>query len=207
MTYLFCPYSQTFLFSTQDTLSCPPLYQSRSAADSEAACDLLHYIAISFRPCLDMSLRKLPVINERVRLTAEHFQASTEHATAAQENAEMIGHLIVITKMNSEMFKANYPKLSSLHSILIELYGLGSVPLVYVTNMHMYLDRFLSDEFENLRYRNQLLTLKAFYDHLHDYHSNRASSLDLSLLTLLAIRDDSFSEPRPTRPLPSLTLS
>lgn len=55
--------------------------------------------------------------------------------------------------------------------------------------MHMYLDRFLSDEFENLRYRNQLLTLKAFYDQLHDYHSNGASNLDLSLLTLLAIRD------------------
>lgn len=77
-----------------------------------------------------MSLRKLPVINERVSLTAEHFQASTEHAAAAQENAEMIGNLIAFTEMNSEMFQVNYPRLSSLHSILIELYGLGSVPLV-----------------------------------------------------------------------------
>ena len=121
-----------------------------------------------------MSLCKLPVLNERIRLTAEHFQASTEHAAAAQGNVEMIGTLIAITKMDSETFQFYYPGLSSLHSIPIELYGLGSVHLLY----------------GNLGYRNQLLTLKAFYDPLHDYHSKKASSLDLSLLALLAIRDE-----------------
>ena len=156
-----------------------------------------------------MSLRKLPVINERVRLIAEHFQASTEHAATAQENAEMIGNHVVITEVNSEMFQANYPKLSFLHSLLLELYGLGSVPLMYVTNMNMYLDSFLSDEFENLWYRNHLLPLKAFYDHLRDYHSNRASSVDLSLLTLLAIRDKLLlrAQTHHTTPLPDLVLS
>ena len=107
------------------------------------------------------------------------------------------------------MFQANYPRLSSLHSILLELYGLGSVPLVYVTNMNIYLDRFLSDEFKNLCYWNQLLPLKAFYDHLRDYYSNRASSLDLSLLTLLAIRDELLLRAQTTQatPLADLVLS
>ena len=137
-----------------------------------------------------MSLRKLPVIEQRIRLTAELFQGSNEHAITAQANEELIGDLVVATEMSSEMFQANYPRLSSLHSTLIELYGLGFVPLAYVTNMSMYLDRFILDEFENLRYRSQLLDLEAFYDNLHAYHSIMASNLDISLITLLAIRDE-----------------
>ena len=139
-----------------------------------------------------MSLHKLPVLNERIRLAADHFQASTEHATAAQRNVEMIDTLIAITEMDSETFQVHYPGLSSLHSVPIELYGLGPVHLL----------------FGNLSYRNQLLTLKAFYDHLYDHHSNRASNLDLSLLTLLAIRDELLLRAKglPATPLSDLVL-
>ena len=136
-----------------------------------------------------MSLRKLPVIEQRVRLTAELFQASNEHADVAQENEEQIGDLVTITEIKSVMFQINHLRLSSLHSILIELYSLGFVPLADVTNMSRYWDRLILEEFENRHYRNQLLTLAGFYDSLHDFHSTRASNLELSLLTLLAIRD------------------
>ena len=149
-----------------------------------------------------MALRKLPVLDERVRLAAELLQASSEQAIVAQANEELVGDLVIVTELNSEMFQANYPKLSSLHSILIDLYGSGFDPLAYVTNMSMYLDRFILDEFENLRYRNQLLTLEAFYDNLHDFHSTRASNLELSLLTLLAIRDELLLRAQANQPTP-----
>ena len=137
-----------------------------------------------------MALRKLPVLDERVRLTAELLQASTEQAIVAQAHEELVGDLVLVTELNSEMFQDNYPKLSSLHSNLIDLYGSGFVPLVYVTNMTVYLDRFILDEFENLRCQSQLLALEEVYDNLHDYHSTRASNIELSLLTLMAIRDE-----------------
>ena len=137
-----------------------------------------------------MSLRKLPVVLQRVRLTAEHYEASNEHANMAQEYEEQIGDLVEITEMRSEMFQVHHLRLSSLHSILIELYSLGFVPLADVTNMSRYWDRLILEEFENRHYRNQLLTLEGFYDSLHDFHSTRASNLELSLLTLLAIRDE-----------------
>ena len=137
-----------------------------------------------------MALRKLPVLDERVRLTAELLQASTEQAIVPQAHEELVGDLVLVTELNPEMFQANYPKLSSLHSILIDLYGSGFVPLVYVTNMTVYLDRFILDEFENLRCQSQLLALEEVYDNLHDHHSTRASNIELSLLTLMAIRDE-----------------
>ena len=137
-----------------------------------------------------MALRKLPVLEQRVMLTDELFQASIDQAIVAQANEELVGDLVIVTELNSEMFQANFPRLSSLHSILLDLHGSGFVPLAYVTNMSMYLDCFIMDEFENLRYRNQLLALQAVYDNLHDYHSTRASNIELSLLTLMAIRDE-----------------
>ena len=139
-----------------------------------------------------MSLHKLPILNERIRLAADHFQASTEHANSVQRNAEMIGTLIAITKMDSKTFQVHFPGLSSLHSIPIKLYGLGPVHLL----------------FGNLNYRIQLLTLKAFYDHLYAHHSNQASNLDLSLLTLLAIRDEILlrAQGLPATPLSDLVL-
>ena len=155
-----------------------------------------------------MALRKLPVLDERVRLTAELLQASTEQAIVAQAHEELVGDLVLVTELNSEMFQANYPKLSSLHSILIDLYGSGFVPLAYVTNLSMYLDNYILAKFENLRYRNQLLALQAVYDNLHDYHSTRAFNIELSLLTLMAIRDEVLlrAQGNQTTPLADLTL-
>jgi hypothetical protein len=139
-----------------------------------------------------MSLYKLPMLNERIRLATDHFQASTEHANSAQRNVDMNGTLIGITQMDSKTFQVHFPGLSSLHSVPIALYGLGPVHLL----------------FGNLNYRVQLLTLKAFYDHLYAFHSTRASNLDLSLLTLLALRNKVLlrAQGLPATPLSDLVL-
>ena len=139
-----------------------------------------------------MSLYKLPLLNERIRFATDHFQASTEHANSAQRNVEMLGTLIRITQMDSKTFQVHFPELFSLHSVPVELYVLGPVHLL----------------FGNLNYRVQLLTLKAFYDHLYAFHSTRASNLDLSLLTLLALHDEVFLRDQglPATPLSDLAL-
>ena len=73
-----------------------------------------------------MALCKHPVLDQRIRLVDELLQASIDQAIVAQASEELVGDLVLVTELNSEMFQANYPKLSSLHSILIDLYGSGS---------------------------------------------------------------------------------
>ena len=104
----------------------------------------------------------------------------------------MLGTLNGITQMDSKKFQVHFPGLSSLHSVPVELYGLGPVHLL----------------FGNLKYRVQLLTLKAFYDHLYAFHSTPAYNLDLSLLTLLALRDEVLLRDQglPATPLSDLAL-
>ena len=139
-----------------------------------------------------MSLHKLPVLDKRIRLASDHFQVSTENANSAQRHVRMIGTIIALTEMDSQTFQVHFPGLSSLHSIPLELYGLGPIHLL----------------FGNRIYRIQLITLKAFYDHLHAHHSYQASKLDLSLLNLLAIRDKILlrAQGLPATPLSDLVL-
>ena len=137
-----------------------------------------------------MSLRKLPVVLQRVRLTAEHYEASNENANLALEYEEQIGDLVEITEMRSEIFQTHHLRLSVLYSALLELYSWGYVPLADVTIISRYWDLLILEELENRNYRTQLLVLEGFYDSLHDRYSTRASHFELSLLTLLAIRDE-----------------
>ena len=155
-----------------------------------------------------MVLHKLPVLEQRVRLADELFQAHIDQANVAQASEELVGDFVLITELHSELFQENFPRLSSLHSILLGLHGSGFVPLEYVTNLSLYLDNYILVEFDNLRYRNQLLALEAVYDHLHDYHSTRAFNIELSLLTLMAIRNEVLlrAQGNQTTPLADLNL-
>ena len=156
-----------------------------------------------------MALRKLPVLEQRVRLADELFQIHLDQAIAAQTSEELVGDLVLVTELNSQLFQINFPRLTSLHNILLDMHGSGFVPLAYVTNLSIYLDNYILVKVENLRYRHQLIALEAVYDTPYDHHSTMASNIDLSLLTLLAIRDEVLlrAQGYPASPLADLNLN
>ena len=137
-----------------------------------------------------MSSRKLPVVLQRVRLTADYYETSLDHAHLAQEYEEHLGDLVEITEIRSDIFETHHLRLSVLHSALLELYSWGFVPLEDVTNISRYWDHLILEELGNRDLRTQFLVLEEFYDNLHDRFSTRASHFELLLLTLLAMRDE-----------------
>ena len=137
-----------------------------------------------------MFSRKLPVVLQRVRLTAEHYETSIENANMAQEYEEQLGDLVEITEIRSEIFQTHHLRLSALHSALVELYSWGFVPLADVALISRYWDHPILEELGNRDLRTQLLILEEFYDNLHDRFSARAHHFELLLLTLLAVRDE-----------------
>ena len=154
-----------------------------------------------------MALHKLPLLEQRIRLKDELLQVHTAQASAAQTSEELVGDLVHATELNSQLFENNFPKLTSLYNLLLDLHGSGCVPLAYVNHLFTHLDSYILIEVENLRYRQHLLPLEAEYDALHDHHSTLASDIKLNLLTLLSVRDEVLLRAQGHPPLPPADLN
>ena len=156
-----------------------------------------------------MSLRKKPVLEQRVRLAYELFQFHLDKASAAQTAEELLGDLVHATELNSQLFANNFHRLNSLYNLLLNLQNSGCIPLVYVDYLFIHLNNHVLTEMENVRYRQHLLPLEAAYDDLHNHHTTLASNTQLNLLTLLAVRDKILlrAQGHPATPLADVNIT
>ena len=137
-----------------------------------------------------MSLRKKPVLDQRIKLASELHHYHLDKAKAAQAAEEFVGDLIHASELNSQIFIRNYHHLTSMYHFLLSLPTTDCLTLVYVDSLLIHLHHYVLMETENVSYRQYLLTVEADYDDLHNLHADLASDTELRLLILLSFQDE-----------------